>query len=138
MCLNSHFNLVFVYYFRSVLSFVRLWLEKYISDFDTPPSYNLLMLLEGFLTEESKNLLLSTEASELLRHVLELKQKLMSTDRMSLVRESSNSEERAIDDYYDWLKFLPVQIAWDLTALDAVSYTRESMHNLTMKENEIV
>ncbi len=105
--------------YRSVLSFIRLWLEKYINDFDIPPSYDLLTILEGFLTEETKNPLLSTEVSELLRHVLDMKQKLVSSAGRSLVKDYS--EERAIGDWYDWLQFTPVQIAWDLTALDAVS-----------------
>ena len=108
------------FHIRAILSFVRLWLDKYISDFDTPPTYDLLTSLEQFLSKRTEDPAASTEGSELLRYVLELRQRLVSGD-LVLLHGNRTSEERAIDDLYDWLNFSPVQIAWDLTALDAVS-----------------
>ena len=108
--------------FRSILTFIRLWLDKYLCDFNHPPTYNLLAILEEFLVEQTKSPSpASPEASELLRHVLELRQKLISQASLSADSREGSVEERAIDDLYDWLNMSPVQVARDLTALDAVS-----------------
>ena len=106
-----------------MLSFIRLWVEKYAIDFNKPPTYDLLMMLETFLKEQSESSqTVSMEASDLLKHVNELRQRLMPGGQ-ALLHDNGPLEERAIDDLYDWLNFLPVHVAWDMTALDAVSET---------------
>lgn len=108
---------------RSVLSFIRLWVEKYAIDFNKPPTYDLLTMLETFLKEQSESSqTVSMEASDLLKHVNELRQRVMPGGQVPS-HDNGLLEERAIDDLYDWLNFLPVHVAWDMTALDAVSET---------------
>ena len=98
-------------------------MEKYAIDFNKPPTYDLLTMLETFLKEQSESSqTVSMEASDLLKHVNELRHRLMPGGQ-ALLHENGPLEERAIDDLYDWLNFLPVHVAWDMTALDAVSET---------------
>lgn len=105
---------------RALLSFIRLWLDKYSNDFDDNPK--LLNYLEEFLTQDT------TVLVPILSHVSELHKVVVIHNQKHSVSNSScemchHSRCGGSETDYNLFENLPHKVAQDLTALDSVSYS---------------
>ena len=100
-------------WFRSVMVFLKVWVEQYPGDFASPL---IKAQLESFLSQHHRD---STTADELLKTVTSLKDR---EPQSSCKKEKEEEEEEMSKEDFSPFSLPPPKFAMGLTALESVSF----------------